>query len=1466
MKMFNKIICSSIFRYVWAAIFGVVLAATGSVSASEVVDINVTSLIKVSETRINRTEYDYVFKLALSNGEVPLKNAAQKLIAAGQGTQIIDGDVAIGNLTPHQTITSSDTITIRHNRSHPFNQSSMVWQASGEVFYSLNTIARAFPGAEGFGAKTTGGRGGDIYYVTSLADTDTPGTLRYAVNRTGKRTILFAVSGYIQLTKNLEIVNGDVSILGQTAPGDGITLRGAALRIKEGTNNVVIRFIRSRPGQVPQEVDALDGRYLNNIIVDHSSFSWAIDETASLYASNNVTFQWNIVSESLNNSGHEKGSHGYGGNWGGVNTSFHHNMLAHHKSRNPRIDGILDKWTANKTIPSVDGVADIRNNIIYNNVQYPPYGAEGRDVQFINNYYKPGPATVASGVKNFIVLASGRRPLYEEDRTATLNDYNAQLAAGTLDPKFLVNGAVAKPVGRVFVEGNFLQGNPQVTTNNVDGVRYDDASLKELIIQSTAFVMADHAKVNTHSPDDAFGLVVQSSGASLRRDAIDSRVVSDVVNGTGTNGASGNGIIDSPNDVGGYPTLNSAAAPLDTDLDGMPDAWELANGLNPHSAADNWEMFTDLHGLYPEVKGLYSNAEVYWYSLVKHIPGAGVEAAVYIPSSSSSSSIASSAEFLSSLASLSSSSASSAVIVPVSSSSSSVASSSAQSSIATVFSCPATGLYFCDDFSGGLNTANWDVKAAANNVAPQANGVFDIYEEQGNKSLRFTASSSGGVLLLLNQSVMNSIPSADYFIEAKIRPRTNSTTSDKHLYMLARYVDDNNWYGGGLNVQNATTSTRVENAKRINGAVTQMTRFNTPIEQAIRFDSCGSNCGGQWYTVRYELTGNQHVIYLNGEKVGSNFTDATYSGKGFIGLYTKNKSFEIDDIKIGNANDKPPQLNISPAAVSYASEVNNAPYVVMVSAKKPDLSEDEFSVVSSDTNVVAINRSGNQVNLVPVGAGSATITFISNSEPNLTRSIIASIAPQFVQSPTVYNLNGLTQPAVNAVESQVDGKLRITFDSPPTLASAGSIRIYKLSDDSVVDTIKLVDEKLYIGSDPTRLRTINAPLVEVEGNSLYITPHKTLDYGTSYYVSISPGAITNAAIGGLVFDGLGKAAGWIFTTKPNAPSGTVITVDDDAPADFSTLQGALNYVMANIPINTETQIHIKNGIYEEPLLLRNKNNLTISGESQQGVQIRYKNNNTLNPGAGGTGTADGALGGRAVWLIESVDNLVLEHFTLTNTTLIGEGGQAETIYFNSDQGRLIGKYISLISEQDTISLKGYNWFYRSLIAGNVDFIWGGNRVSLFEESEIRSLGDSRGNGGGGYVLQARTPTVNDKGYVFLNSNFTRGPGPLGHNIPDGQSVIGRTGGSSSFDSIALINCKVDAHIKSNAFTDTPSVVGSANSGLRQFNTQTLSGSPLDISGWTHFYSLTEEEVMSDYSSRAAIFSNFGNGSGWNPQP
>jgi pectinesterase len=425
----------------------------------------------------------------------------------------------------------------------------------------------AFPSAEGFGRYATGGRGGIVYTVTNLND-DGEGSLRKGILKDGPRTIVFAVSGTIELERPLDINKGDLTIAGQTAPGQGITIKGYPVVIK--ADNIIIRYLRFRLGDAKEVVDdSFKGRDVKNVIIDHCSMSWGTDENASFYQNKDFTMQWCIISEALNNSIHAKGEHGYGGIWGGENVSFHHNLIASNNSRNPRFSG-------SKTTENLEGeLVDFRNNVIYNWGENSIYGGENGRYNIINNYFKPGPATSKS----------------KKERI--------------LEPY--------EPYGKFYVRGNFVEGSKQVTENNWNGgVQGDDP---EAARAAEAFDFNNN--VETHDARTAFDLVMKKAGASLKRDAVDIRIINETRSGKATNG---NGIIDSQEQVGGWPELKGGTAAKDTDGDGMPDAWEKSKGLDPAKA--NASGF-DLD------KG-YTNLEVYLNELVEQNTGiAAVHSASY---------------------------------------------------------------------------------------------------------------------------------------------------------------------------------------------------------------------------------------------------------------------------------------------------------------------------------------------------------------------------------------------------------------------------------------------------------------------------------------------------------------------------------------------------------------------------------------------------------------------------------------------------------------------------------------------------------------------------------------------------------------------------------------------------------------------------------------------------------------------
>lgn len=767
-----------------------------------------------------------------------------------------------------------------------------------------------------------------------------------------------------------------------------------------------------------------------------------------------------------------------------------------------------------------------------------------------------------------------------------------------------------------------------------------------------------------------------------------------------------------------------------------------------------------------------------------------------------------------------------------------------------------------DGFEGG--SGMWDLLPVSG-----PNGAFSIATD-GSSVLKYTAGTVGGVLALVKSAAWN-VAGGDYYVEARIKPQSNSTTGNKQLYLIARYQDPSNWYAAGLNVQSSTTSTQVEIAKMASGTLSRPGQVKKPISM----DS--------WYTVRFELKGSALSVFLDGELVKT-VTDTAFTS-GRIGLFTANKSFEIDDVRVGDPSDRPLQFTISPST-DWTAEVGDAPRVVTVAAQRPDYDAggyvaDGFTVSSSDPSVVSATVAGNAVALQPLKAGTAIVTFASATNPSLTRTITAVISPAYVQSTTVYALAGKTTPAAGDSAAYPDGRLAITFDSPVTLGTTSSVRIFRRSDDVLVDVIKPgpeTDALGYPGQD--QLRVVNVELLGVSGNTLSITPHHAkLAWGTEYYVVIGSGVVSGTVLSGKPFDGLGKAAAWTFTTRAApATSLTSVVVDDDGAADFRTVQGALDFLMKNAAKDTPVRVDVRNGVYPELLFLRAKNAVTIAGESRDGVVIQYRNSESQNSGSGASqASATGTpAGGRSVLLVEGADLLTLDTLTLRNTTLrSASASQAEVLYFNNDTGRLVARNATFLSEQDTLQLKGYTWFSGSLVAGNVDFIWGSARAALFEGCEIRSVGDTNSATSGGYIVQARAASASDKGFVFLNSRLTHGagPGPLGGDVPAGATYLARSAGSATaYDNVAFIGCQMDKHVSAAGWAyglngqpiPNPSAA-SAASGWREWGTTDLSGTPLDPSAHVGGYKLTDAEAAAGFATRAQIFAAFNGGAGWNPQ-
>lgn len=474
-----------------------------------------------------------------------------------------------------------------------------------------------------------------VKHVTNLNDSG-PGSLRTAVSGSAKKIVVFDVSGVIALKSDLKI-GANTTIAGQTAPYPGITLRYRTVR--PDADNVIVRFIRVRRGQekdVNDGADAIWTRENDGMIFDHCSFSWSIDEVASFYDNNNFTMQWCTAAESLNNAGHGKGAHGYGGIWGGKLASFHHNMIAHVTNRVPRFNGARYEWDGYKSNAMYDEYkwanpvqaenVDFRNCVMYNwgNSNGCYGGPGGGQINIVNNYYKGGPATPDSKAQRVTEISvassgnsSGHPDIYGMTSRYYINGNTTETNSGTITENRDWNG-VNYDSGVFTIDGEKwsldtlnLYGDEVEHKANTDG---------EMCVRIKMDQPAPEGQVTTHSAATAFDKVMSYCGASLYRDDVDSRYMEEARTGTATYKGSvtnESGLIDIVADVNGYTEDNfpSETRPegFDTDQDGMPDEWETANGLDPNNPDD-----ANLYTLDTE-KGWYTNVEVYINSLVEHI-------------------------------------------------------------------------------------------------------------------------------------------------------------------------------------------------------------------------------------------------------------------------------------------------------------------------------------------------------------------------------------------------------------------------------------------------------------------------------------------------------------------------------------------------------------------------------------------------------------------------------------------------------------------------------------------------------------------------------------------------------------------------------------------------------------------------------------------------------------------------------
>lgn len=1318
------------------------------------------------------------------------------------------------------------------------------------LFTITNTQAQqpAFPGAEGAGMYTTGGRGtistpATVFEVTNLSDDGLVGSLRYALTATAVyRTVVFRVSGTIHLNSKLSI-RANTTIAGQTAPGDGICVADHPVSISG--DNVIVRHMRFRLGDKNQKKTDANGNPVDgsggddafgalgpkNLIVDHCSVSWSADEAMTIYRGDSLTIQWCFITEPLNYSYHfETGDtdyeqHGYGGIQGGKKATIHHNLYANCRNRNPRFSGIS---TYTPAVPGVENV-DYRNNVLYNWGINTVYGGEGGNYNVRNNYYKWGPNT-GSGVKYRICNPS------KSDAV----DY-----------------------GKWHVSGNYVDGSTQNTNNNWSGVAMQTTASDTTLVKTlTAFDLGFPA--NLQSATDAFDAVMQGAGATLpRRDTLDQRIVNDVRNRTGriidVQGGYPHGTAYNLT-VNAWPTLNATTPPVDTDHDGMPDSWELSHGLNPNDPADrNTYDGTGYTALENYLNGVQNtDPSIAVGGTIKNFSQSGAspsDVQTYTVAGynlTGNVTITPPAGYELSLDGTTWYGSANPIVLTT------TAGSLSSTTIRVRLNASAQGTYAGNitHASAGAATTNVAVTGIYTTVLKGFGINADLdggFEKQTDGS--FTTVSSHTSTTQWEVSATWDIASTGGRTGSKFLHYSQTSTSNKYIFSpvcsttplaaSSPYVIQF-WYRAP---SAASATTTLSAWATIAGSVGGTASSGSTATAVIN----ATTTPGTWY-------------FFSGTLI----TPAGTPSLTYAGLKTNNPQapfFDIDDFVVypGTVLDAAaPDVPTAPTAVGNA---NNNTINVGWTAPATGVDDGGYMVVRStsatppvpNANGVYIvgNSMGSGYNVVYLGLN----TSFTDADPNLSAS--TKYYYYIFTADKAYNYSA-TAAAANV-------KIDDVVVPVPTITVAGTLTTFTqtIGSPAAYQTITVS------GTNLTGNIIITAPAgYELSGNGgtswrtspVTLTPTSSTVSATAILIRLNATA-TGAYAGNVAISSndattINKAVtGNTVPSGSTPPVGTKATVAKDGSGNYTTIQAAINAVPTGQ--TAPWKIYVRKGKYVEAVTIPgNKPFIQLIGESLAETIISYDNySGKANPAGGTYGTSTcGTV------IINAPDvmfmNLSIENATgygiNANATVPapGDGPQAVAVYTTSD--RVVFYNCRMNGGQDTY-YGGNNaatrcYFKNCYVDGNTDFLFGSSTI-IFDTCIIypRTRLD---NANGGYVTAVNTKTVSLYGYVFRDCKITKNRGFTFYSLGrPWQNDASTADAAKSRNKTVFLNTKMGSTIRSEGWSSWDAGTNTSYITYGEYNTRNYDGTLANISGRVSWSKQLIATDAAKYYDNNEVFTN-----------